>query len=499
MGMVCAAAVLAGCQPTTDEIIVIPKNGIAGARMMDETTAGNVPEQVQAPEKCSLEFQDEYDIIKVIVDADVTVPDVEGIRLKKTETHVFGQKDMDNLQENLLQGQPLWHRVYTQEQRAAGYDITKREVEKIIERYEKNMGSESDAYSIAVAGDELAYWRNILEEVPESFGSEEASTEVFYDRHEAEKFYAEGITGRNKNMIWGGVTLDGENYNFQMDNNWTSNVRKVSAMLVKGGYEHEGIWNTYTNDEGTFDLHEESIKEENEAMDMAAEQAEKESGWHMETSEAVLKEKGDAQVKALGFSDMEVAGYEKCSAFYSLGLGESCALNLVYTRKIDGVPITYTSYRYGFDFEQQDYSEKLSLAYDDDGLAQMIWNNPSKIYDMSDEYVFLLPFSDILKIFQERVAEVHREERDKDYDCARKILFIKDIRLGYMWVPDASTEMEGMLIPAWDFIGAYIGYWPENEALGMKEHWMANNLPNQSFLTINAMDGTLARGGKWMN
>ena len=183
MGMVCAAAVLAGCQPTTDEIIVIPKNGIAGARMMDETTAGNVPEQVQAPEKCSLEFQDEYDIIKVIVDADVTVPDVEGIRLKKTETHVFGQKDMDNLQENLLQGQPLWHRVYTQEQRAAGYDITKREVEKIIERYEKNMGSESDAYSIAVAGDELAYWRNILEEVPESFGSEEASTEVFYDMH----------------------------------------------------------------------------------------------------------------------------------------------------------------------------------------------------------------------------------------------------------------------------------------------------------------------------
>ena len=58
LGMVCAAAVLAGCQPTTDEIIVIPKNGIAGARMMDETTAGNVPEQVQAPEKCSLEFQD---------------------------------------------------------------------------------------------------------------------------------------------------------------------------------------------------------------------------------------------------------------------------------------------------------------------------------------------------------------------------------------------------------------------------------------------------------
>ena len=41
LGMVCAAAVLAGCQPTTDEIIVIPKNGIAGARMMDETTAGS--------------------------------------------------------------------------------------------------------------------------------------------------------------------------------------------------------------------------------------------------------------------------------------------------------------------------------------------------------------------------------------------------------------------------------------------------------------------------
>ena len=81
MGMVCAAAVLAGCQPTTDEIIVIPKNGIAGARMMDETTAGNVPEQGQASAESSLELQDEYDIIIVVVDADVTVPVVEGMRL----------------------------------------------------------------------------------------------------------------------------------------------------------------------------------------------------------------------------------------------------------------------------------------------------------------------------------------------------------------------------------------------------------------------------------
>ncbi|MEY8426685.1 DUF6034 family protein [Lachnospiraceae bacterium 46-15] len=521
LGMVCAAVALAGCQPTTDEVIVTPKSGIAGARMMDETTAGNVAEQVQAPEKCSLEFQDEYDIIKVIVDADVTVPDAEGIRLKKTETHVFGQKDMDNLQADLLQGQSLWRRVYTPEQKETGYNITKREVEEIIKKCRENMKSADDEQRI-IFEDELAYWLDVLEKVPESYGTEEASMEVVYDRGEAEKFYAEGMTGRNRNMVWGGVLLDGEDYNFQMDNNWTSDSRRVSATLVKGRYEHEGIWDIYTNDEGAQDVYGESLKEANgmadtfaeeaydgagsddiavsaEITERAAEQAEKESGWHLETPAAALREKGDAQVRALGFSDMEVAAYEKCRASYSAAFGYSYALNLIYARKVDGIPITYTDYRYGYPFEEQDYSEKLSLAYDDNGLVQMIWSNPSKIYDMSDEYVFLLPFSDILKIFQEKVAELHREGMAEEYDYVQKTLFIKDIRLGYMWVPDASTEMEGMLIPVWDFIGTYVGYWPENEALGIGEHWTVNNSPNQSFLTINAMDGTLARGGKWMN
>lgn len=521
LGMLCAAVALAGCQPTTDKVIVTPKNGIAGARMMDETTAGNVPEQVQAPEKCSLEFQDEYDIIKVIVDADVTVPDVEGIRLKKTETHVFSQKDMDNLQTNLLQGQSLWRRVYTPEQNGAGYNITKKEAEKIIEKCRESMKS-ADEGERMILEDELAYWTMVQEEVPESYETEEVSTEVVYDRSEAEKFYGEGIAGRNRNMVWGGVTLDGEDYNFQMDNNWTPDVRRVSAMLVKGRYEHEEIWNVYTDDKEVREIYRESMKEANGSMDVsieegydgeasddggapsaeiaqgAAEQAEEERRWHLETPAAVLKEKGDAQARALGLSDMEVAAYEKCSEFFNPVVMDY-AWNLIYTRKIDGVPVTYTDYRYGYNFEQQDYAEKFSLAYDDDGLVQMVWENPSKIYDMSDEYVFLLPFSDILQIFQEKVAEIHREGIDKDYDYSQKTLFIKDIRLGYMWVPDASTEMEGMLIPVWDFMGTYVGYWPENEDLAVEEHWTVNTSPNQSFLTINAMDGTLARGGKWMN
>lgn len=74
MGAVCAALLLFGCQPTTDRVIVEPKNAIAGAKMIDGATVGNVPEQVQAPKTCPLALTAEDGSVTIEGEAKVTVP-----------------------------------------------------------------------------------------------------------------------------------------------------------------------------------------------------------------------------------------------------------------------------------------------------------------------------------------------------------------------------------------------------------------------------------------
>lgn len=89
---------------------------------------------------------------------------------------------------------------------------------------------------------------------------------------------------------------------------------------------------------------------------------------------------------------------------------------------------------------------------------------------------------------------INRSESEADIgEAPQKIIRIRDIRLGYMWVPDTSTEKEGMLIPVWDFMGTQSVFWPESKEKGTDGEWSSNPSPYQSFLTINAMDGTVVR------
>jgi len=535
MGAVCAALLLFGCQPTTDQVIVEPKNAIAGAKMIDGGTAGNVPEQVQAPKSCTLDAAAEDGSVNIGGEATVTVPEVDGIRLKKVETRIFNQADMDNLQENLMQGNPLKQRIYTEEQREKTIRWTRGEIEEIIrkqEEYSEERYLEAEAYGwdASYVEEDLEWWYEQLDTAPESFPEKEVSTKVLYDKYAAEKFILEQGSSGNSNTIWGSTVLDGQAYNFLLNNNWSSDFKGVMAGLTKGYRDMEyPEWNTYTSDHeyyldnygeenagnaamqekmwknGKHDAGSENIETEAQkepaasAETEAAEQelfgdigADTENSWTLETPFEEIRAKGDALADALGLEDMELAAYKKCEKFDGYLNMSMQAMNLIYTPVVDGIPVTYTDYRYTYDNETQDYSECFQAAYDDEGLVQVKWQDPSKIYDMSDEYVFLLPFSDILKIFQEQAPELHRTYGTDDE--SKKIIRITDIKLGYMWVPDEATEMEGMLIPVWDFIGFYATYWMGDPYAGIAPSWSMNTSPYQSFLTVNAMDGSIVEG-----
>ena len=102
-------------------------------------------------------------------------------------------------------------------------------------------------------------------------------------------------------------------------------------------------------------------------------------------------------------------------------------------------------------------------------------------YDIGEtrtENIKLLPFSEIMKIYEKMMqiqnADVLNSEDSRTYRIDR-------ITFGYTRIYEPSTDSrQGLLVPVWDFFGSF-------EVPG-RETYVE---PNQSFLTINAADGSV--------
>ena len=162
-----------------------------------------------------------------------------------------------------------------------------------------------------------------------------------------------------------------------------------------------------------------------------------------------------------------------------------------FERTVDGIPITYT-HEQGLtlnDDEQLCWPyESFVLVFDDKGFTDFEWISPYSIEKVSDDTVFLLPFSDIQNVFEEMMLKVATEEyTETDINATYQI---NEIRLGYMRVREKGTISEGSLIPVWDFFGTEILQFPDDEYT-----YSTEGLSYESQFTINAMDGTVIDRG----
>ena len=98
----------------------------------------------------------------------------------------------------------------------------------------------------------------------------------------------------------------------------------------------------------------------------------------------------------------------------------------------------------------------------------------------------LLSFPEIAGIFEEMSA-IHFS----DYTSPNSVkVNISKAELGYMRVYDPGTDSRhGLLVPVWDFFGGFDIKGEEYESKNSGEH------SNQSFLTVNAVDGTVIDRG----
>lgn len=105
--------------------------------------------------------------------------------------------------------------------------------------------------------------------------------------------------------------------------------------------------------------------------------------------------------------------------------------------------------------------------------------------EVKTENLKLLSFDEIMKIYEKMMlvqnADILNYEQERTYHINR-------ITFGYTRIYEpASDSKTGLLVPAWDFFGDF-----ENTSEGTT---YTNNMTYQSYLTINAIDGSIIDRG----
>lgn len=499
-----AAVLLSGCQKTPDAPLVAQKKAASQAKTIEESDDMSITGQVQAPERYQADLEQPKNIMKVHADAEIVIPEGKGFKLKKVEGRTFTQEDVDKQMDILMKNTELTRRLYKEDDPAQG--MTKQEAEDQI-AYIKAMMAVRDNMEEAEKSDLQGIVKQMEEIV--KVAPEAAETE----KVEPVLKKAEGGEGED---LFGEGEVDGVKYNYYATNYWQKDYKYVSTGLNRVSDNNQNYYDAYNaNDKEAQALEEKFSREE-------------------------LEQQAEKLLADLGMESFELAGREPLATMTDIFLDKikgnerRKGYGLYFTEMVDGLPITYTKeLGGGMDDaaikrtenpdsgeeeekgttameETIDYDalyaapwayERLDLTYDEQGLCNFTWENPSIISDLSDEYVFLKPFSEIQAVFEEMIFTKNAEMTEENFEYIK--LDIYEVRLGYMRVLEKGEDGIGTLIPVWDFFGTqeYLYKIPPEERAelersgdlqeGVDPGLSIDDRQYVSMMTINATDGSV--------
>ena len=163
---------------------------------------------------------------------------------------------------------------------------------------------------------------------------------------------------------------------------------------------------------------------------------------------------------------------------------------LVFTPAVNGTAITYT---YRTEVENTDYNrfwnyERCYIVVDEQGVAALTYEDICTPDEITVQACSLLPFEKIIEIFEKMVLIVDNNADALNRDSTYRIT---SIRLGMVSIPEQNGE-GGYMVPCWDFMGDpfspddFPDFWRQ---MG----WTQDG--SHSFLTINAIDGSIIQRG----
>lgn len=111
---------------------------------------------------------------------------------------------------------------------------------------------------------------------------------------------------------------------------------------------------------------------------------------------------------------------------------------------------------------------------------EFVWQSPYEVVETVTNTTALKPFAEIKDIFERMILVTNATGAD---DAVEITIDISKAELGMMRVAQPDHPDTALLIPVWDFFGS--------RTMVSTGVLSEQNNPYQSFLTINAIDGTI--------
>lgn len=191
----------------------------------------------------------------------------------------------------------------------------------------------------------------------------------------------------------------------------------------------------------------------------------------------------------IGIQHYAITGISAADQFYrdkfssTSGIDDG-SFNIFMLPIYDGIPVNQWGTYYGSDTARQQakvsYShtaikEFLSARIRHGCLSGFTWINPITVLETANENVRLLPFDEIMSIFEKHIfMNIYLDGPDN-----QRTFQVTDIYLSYRCVAKRDSDLY-YLLPVWNFIGC-------DTSFGEKE----GESTQASFLTINAIDGSI--------
>jgi hypothetical protein len=142
----------------------------------------------------------------------------------------------------------------------------------------------------------------------------------------------------------------------------------------------------------------------------------------------------------------------------------------------------------GMDYGKEWYYEWLSVAVDDNGIADLYWQAPLVVKEILTEETAIKPWSDIEDIFEKMI--VIANEYDANTNKHKTVLDITHVSLSLRRIIERDSYTTGLLVPVWDFYGSFTRPEQELDGLGVSDS------EENPVLIVNAIDGSIIDIGK---
>lgn len=426
------------CQPTPTQPVVVNKNDDALEKVIEASPAPT--QKYEAPAHWNEEYFEKE--LSISVDADLKLPEVDAYPIYKVEPRYFTKEQVQILSDALFGDAEVM---------GVNQRWTKSQYEELIVHFKQSHQQGNSGKSDKEFEEDLTDLEQRWQDAPEAVEP--------FNMQEAMALFDE--TGR--------ITLQADM------------GRKEPAELTAINDEKFGPHMGFSNNDGLG--YEEHLVQDTTGLQLSLPDA-------IQQAQDLLAE--------LGIDYMDVAYTDIGVAYGREGENTDnhprCYL-IYFTRTVDGIPTTY-DWRTGAASDNDDYDivwsyERIIVGVDDSGIVQFVWAGNAVLAEKMTENAQLIPFEDVKERFiqgmkntyiypEDPSALEHSATNSTHFDVDRVVLGMSRIKLkdngGYS------------LVPVWDFFGKETTEWINADG---EPGTTVTDESSRSFLTINALDGTI--------